>query len=91
MVLPAHYAAALLKRYQKMYGNRGLLSEVSFRGGDPVRYGTRGSIPLDVLDQAAGIAYDYKFVLSPPGLSLRQISRVQAQGPVGIRLVEVNP
>jgi hypothetical protein len=56
------YANKLLNRYQKIYGDRGLLPNHSFNNG----VGNRGF--LDVLDNTNGIIYDFKFgnaVMSP--------------------------
>ena len=59
--------------------------------GEGVVYGTKGSVRLDVLDVSANVVYDYKFVLHPPGLSRRQVERIQTHGPQGAQIVEVNP
>ncbi len=48
------YANNLLNRYQSIYGNRGLQTNVYFNG----RHG-RGF--LDVLDNTNGVIYDFKF------------------------------
>ena len=56
------YASKLLNRYQRIYGDRGLLTNHSFNNG----VGNRGF--LDVLDSKNGIIYDFKFgkaVMSP--------------------------
>src|SRR5690606_20826972 len=56
------YANKLLNRYQKIYGDRGLLPTHSFNNG----VGNRGF--LDVLDNTKGVIYDFKFgnaVISP--------------------------
>lgn len=49
------YANKLLNRYQKIYGDRGLIPNYSFNNG----VGNRGFI--DVLDNTNGIIYDFKF------------------------------
>lgn len=49
------YASRLLERYQAIYGDRGLATNVRFNNG----VGNRGV--LDVLDSANGIIYDFKF------------------------------
>ncbi|MFD8079149.1 RHS repeat-associated core domain-containing protein [Streptomyces sp. NPDC059718] len=85
------YAENLLNRYQGVFGNRGLETEVSFLNGVRVPHGTAGSVRVDVLDAANGTVYDYKFVLRPPGLRTGQINRILAHVP-GIRnVLEVNP
>jgi hypothetical protein len=57
------YADRLLTRYQRMYGDRGLTTEVSYSRGQAGLHG-KGSIRLDVvegpLNNPAAI-YDYKF------------------------------
>ncbi|MEO0460595.1 MAG: MopE-related protein [Myxococcota bacterium] len=85
------YSRRLLDRYQSMFGNRGLETEVSFLGRQRVPYGTRGSVRLDVFDVNSNIAYDFKFTLRPPSLGSGQIGRIQTQGPLGIRALEINP
>jgi len=50
-----NYATNLLERYQNIYGDRGLQFRVGFDNGP----GNRGV--LDVLDNANGIIYDWKF------------------------------
>ena len=84
------YAKRLIDRYQQIYGKRGIETEVSFLGGSRVPYGTPGSVRLDVLDNGVGIAYDYKFVLNPPGLTWGQTTRVLNNAPVK-QLIEINP
>ena len=54
-LLKHSYANNLLKRYQRIYGDRGLRTNVYFDNG----VGNRGF--LDVLDRTNGIIYDYKF------------------------------
>ena len=49
------YATNLLERYQSIYGNRGLAVNKFFNNG----VGNRGF--LDVLDNANGVIYDFKF------------------------------
>ncbi|WP_159292032.1 hypothetical protein, partial [Tenacibaculum maritimum] len=48
------YATNLLRRYQSVYGNRGLRTNVYFNGRN-------GRGFLDVLDEASGAIYDWKF------------------------------
>lgn len=85
------YANRLLQRYQRLYGDRGLRGEISFMNRRVVPYGTKGSARIDVLDVNANIAYDYKFVVRPPGLSPRQVAKIQTHGPRGVTVREVNP
>lgn len=88
------YAKRLLERYQRMYGKQGRRFEVegSWRGGGRIHYGAKGSARIDVLDTRTNIAYDYKFTLNPPGLSLRQVRHILKNGPFGIRkVIPINP
>ena len=60
------YASKLLNRFQSIYGNRGLETGVYFNNNLRLGSGNRGF--LDVLDNANGIIYDFKFgkaVMSP--------------------------
>ncbi|MDO6583430.1 hypothetical protein Q4491_18995 [Photobacterium sp. 2_MG-2023] len=86
------YAKQLMDRYQRRFGGS-LETEVSFRGGQPVGYGTKGSTRLDVWDPATGNVYDYKFTVRPGrGVSARQQTKIRTQGPSGINnIIEVNP
>jgi hypothetical protein len=67
------YADRLLNRYQQMYGDRGLSTEVRYANGVPWREGVplKGAIRLDVVEGPLNnptAVYDYKFgnaVLSP--------------------------
>lgn len=83
----------MLDRYQKRYGDRGLKTERSYIDGVKQKYGTKGSVRLDVYDAKRKIVYDYKFTKNPGrGLSKRQINKIREQGPKGIRQIrEVNP
>jgi len=87
------YAKKLLDRYQKMFGSRGLETEVSYVGGVPKGYGTKGSVRLDVWDKNARVVYDYKFTTNPgKGLTTSQISKIVKEGPKSIaQILEVNP
>ena len=85
------YAKRLLDRYQSIYGDRGLKTEVSYKGRKQVTYGTSGSARIDVLDTNANASFDYKFVGNPPGLNSRQASRIQTEGPLGVTVTEINP
>jgi hypothetical protein len=73
------YAKKLLDRYQRMYGDRGLRTEVSVMNRKKVPYGTPGSVRLDVLEGPVNnptAAYDYKF--GAGGLTPSRIGRVQS-------------
>ncbi|WPV66708.1 hypothetical protein [Chitinophaga sp. LS1] len=63
------YATALLERYQNIFGDRGLQFKVPFNNG----LGNRGV--LDVLDNANGIIYDWKF--GYPGMPPAQLNMTQ--------------
>jgi hypothetical protein len=60
------YATKLLERYQKIYGDKGLKFGVYFNNGP----GNIGK--LDVLDNANGIIYDWKF--GYPGMTPAQLN-----------------
>jgi hypothetical protein len=60
------YATKSLERYQKLYGDRGLELGVYFNNG-PGNIGR-----LDVLDNANGIIYDWKF--GYPGMTPAQLN-----------------
>ena len=83
------YAAALLERYQQMFGNRGLLVEKSYIGGQQVPYGTPGSVRLDVFDEgwwagATRKVFDYKFTRQqPPTIPLPRQQRILQEAPAG--------
>lgn len=80
------YAQRLLDRYQLMYGNRGLQTEISYLKGQRVPYGTKGSVRLDVYEQSTGIVWDYKFTPNP-SLPASRVQRIINNGPVGINSV----
>ncbi|MGW0131588.1 polymorphic toxin-type HINT domain-containing protein [Streptomyces sp. NPDC003299] len=86
------YADVLLRRYQGIYGNRGLITEQSYLRGVQVPRGTKGSARPDVFDPTSGIVYDYKFVQNPgQGISKWQADKNALNVP-GVNLtVEVNP
>ena len=50
---------ALLRRYQSLFGTRGLVAEVSYLEGERVEYGTSGSARLDVMDVRTREVWDY--------------------------------
>jgi len=68
------YARDLLERYQRMFGERGLETEVSLKNGKSVRYGKEGSVRVDVFDPDTGEIWDYKFGSTP--MTQRQIDRL---------------
>ncbi|WP_434799146.1 RHS repeat domain-containing protein [Terrisporobacter vanillatitrophus] len=86
------YSKKLLDRYQRMYGDRGLRTEISYYGGSIDKKRRKGSSRLDVHDEKRNIVYDYKFVKNPgKGLSKRQRNKIKSQGPIGARILEINP
>jgi len=85
------FAKRMLDKFQKLFDDRGLLTERSWKDGDKAKYGAKGSVRTDVYDPASGTVYDYKFVQSPPGLSANQVQRIVANGPGINAVVEVNP
>jgi hypothetical protein len=73
-----------------MFGDRGLVTESSWLGGNPATYGTKGSVRLDVLDINTKAVWDYKFGVTP--MSAVQRAKIMMQGPVGIpSITEVHP
>jgi RHS repeat-associated protein len=85
------YAETLLNRYQNIYGYRGLDTEVSYLGGSRVPHGTPGSARLDVEDTVSNLAYDYKFVQHPPGLTRSQVDHIVTEAPHIPYVIEINP
>lgn len=86
------YADKLLTRYQGIYGSRGLVTEQSYLNGAVVPHGTAGSARPDVYDPAAGIIYDYKFLLNPGrGIGQRQANLNANHVPGAWLTIEVNP
>ena len=88
------YAEVLLNRYQQMFGDRGLQTEVSVINGELKPYGTAGSVRLDVLEGSANnpaAIYDYKFGTSgfTPGRE-DQIRTIGGYGS-GVPVLEVRP
>ena len=73
------YAKQVLERYQRMFGDRGLVAERSFLNGGRVRYGLSGSARLDVLDINTGAVWDYKFGTTP--MTAAQRLKVMTHGP----------
>ena len=88
-----NYANRLLKRYQQRYGDRGLRTEVTYKGRKSASYGTKGSVRIDVYDTKRKVAYDYKFTQNKGrALSRRQVRKIKKNGPTGfVRVKEVNP
>jgi hypothetical protein len=85
------YAETLLNRYQNIYGYRGLDTEVSYVGGSRVPHSTPGSARLDVEDTVNNLAYDYKFVQHPPGLTRAQVDHIVTEAPHIPYVIEINP
>ncbi|MFP4055133.1 MAG: hypothetical protein ACLFV7_14840 [Phycisphaerae bacterium] len=83
------YASRLLRRYQSMYGDRGLVVERSFLGGGEVPYGTSGSVRLDVLDLNTRAVWDHKF--GAGGLRPAQELKIFTHGPGVTSVKEVRP
>jgi RHS repeat-associated protein len=88
------YAEDLLNRYQQMFGDRGLQTEVSVINRGVVDYGTAGSVRLDVLEGNVAnptAIYDYKFGTSglTPG-RINQIRTIGGYGP-GVPIIPVRP
>jgi hypothetical protein len=67
-----------LDRYQKIYGDRGLQTEKSFKNSNYAKhYGEKGSVRVDVWDTKTGTAYDYKFTKRKGrGLSKKQTNKI---------------
>ena len=88
------YAKRLLDRYQKIYGDRGLRTEISYKKDEGiVKYGTKGSARIDVLDVKNKVAYDYKFTKRKgKGLSNKQRKKIIDYADGDVKYVrEVNP
>ncbi len=87
------YAQRVLNRYQDMFGQRGLQTEVSVINGARVPYGTAGSVRLDVLEgsvRTATTIYDYKFGTS--GLTPGRINQIRNVGGYpSVPIVPVRP
>lgn len=69
-------AERMLVKHQRMYGDRGLATEISYRDGSEVNYGYKGPSRLDVAkieDGRVTKIYDYKFGNS--GLSESRINK----------------
>ena len=88
------YAEKLIKKYQKVYGDRGLKLESTWK--DHILQNTRrvkGATRIDVWDSVNNIAYDFKFTINPGnGLKQSQIDKILKHGPAGLKAVkEINP
>lgn len=87
------YAKKLVDRYQRMFGDRGLRTEVSVANRIEVPYGRPGSVRLDVLEGTAVApvaVYDYKFGRS--GLTAARLSKLRsATGHGDLQVIEVRP
>jgi hypothetical protein len=87
------YAESVLNRYQDIYGQRGLQTEVSVINGARVRYNAGGSVRLDVIE--GNIAnptaiYDYKFGTS--GLTSGRINQIRNRGGYPtVPIIQVRP
>jgi hypothetical protein len=90
------YATRMIKHYQNMFGQvgGGLESEQSYYLGRIVKWGTRGSVRLDVVEgnlQSPVAVYDFKFGAS--GLSQGRINRILSIGgfPTNTPVIEIRP
>ena len=90
------YAKRLLDRYQRIYGDRGLSTEVRYFEGSPLLRGRtpKGSIRLDVVEGdifSPTAIYDYKFGTS--GLSTGRINQIRTGAGLSpnIPVIEVRP
>lgn len=90
------YADRLLTRYQQMFGDRGLTTEVRYLNGQVWQPGMplRGTIRLDVVEgplTSPTAVYDYKF--GGAALSAARISQIRAGAGLGssVPVLEVKP
>jgi len=90
------YADRLLTRYQDIYGNRGLSTEVRYINGAPWQTGDglKGSIRLDVVEGSLASpisVFDYKF--GNATLTRTRILQIQRVGGIGptVPVLEVKP
>ncbi len=90
------YADKLLKRYQKIYGDRGLTPEQRYFGGDVWESGMplKGSIKLDVVEgplRSPTAVYDYKF--GKAGLTPQRINQIRNGANLSPKtpIIEVRP
>jgi RHS repeat-associated protein len=75
-------------------GSSGLLSEISFKGGSEVSYGTRGSVRLDALSGTPeNITRWYDFKFGDSGLNSSRIGQIQTNIPGGasVPFTEIRP
>jgi len=82
------YAKKVLERYQRMFGDRGLVAERSFLNGGRVRYGLPDSARLDVLDINTGAVWDYKFGSTP--MTAAQRLKIMTHGPGVTSITELH-
>jgi RHS repeat-associated protein len=75
------YASKMINKYQGMYGDKGLRTNVSVKDGKKANYGESGSARLDVAEINEGAipisAYDFKF--GGATLKAKQITHIQTQ------------
>ena len=90
------YARDVLNRYQRMFGDRGLSTEVRYFDGKYLEFGRtpKGSIRLDVVEgnvRNPTAIYDYKFGTS--GLSTGRINQIRTGAGLSpnIPVIEVRP
>jgi hypothetical protein len=95
-VLKHGYADRLLRRYQQMYGDRGLSTEVRYKNGVPwvQGMGTNSSVRLDVVDgplASPNAVYDYKF--GNATLSANRVVQIRNGAGLGpqVPVIEVKP
>lgn len=87
------YAEKLIKKYQDVYGDRGLKIESTWFGGSEFKKrGIKGAARIDVLDTTTGVAYDFKFTVKPgKGLKQKQIDNIMHNCPIALSVKEINP
>lgn len=90
------YSELMLDRYQRMFGDRGLLTEQRYINGNPWQPGDSliGSIKLDVIKGPANrpsFVWDYKF--GQATLSQSRITTIQSGIPTGgnVPVFEIKP
>lgn len=69
------YAAELLNKYQKLFGDRSLEVEKNWLNNASVNGNLKGSVRLDVYDRIIKKVYDYKFVM--PKIRVKGLKRVR--------------
>lgn len=73
------YATSFLERYQRLYGNRGIQTNVYFNS-------RHGKGFLDVLDNTNGIIYDFKF--GKLNMSSRQFDKYSRHWNMPVLLID---